>query len=77
MTDAHFANMISAIRGTGKLNQPVAQGNVAVTMLQLSNVAYFTGHKLTLDPATAHIQGDKGAQAMWGRTYEKGWEPKV
>jgi predicted dehydrogenase len=77
MTDAHFANMISAIRGTGKLNQPVAQGNVAVTMLQLSNVAYFTGHKLTLDPATAHIQGDKEAQGMWGRTYEKGWEPKV
>jgi predicted dehydrogenase len=77
MTDAHFANMISAIRGTGKLNQPVAQGNVAVTMLQLSNVAYFTGRKLNLDPATAHIQGDKEAQAMWGRTYEKGWEPKV
>jgi predicted dehydrogenase len=77
MTDAHFANMISAIRGTGKLNQPVAQGNVAVTMLQMSNIAYFTGRKLTLDPATAHIVNDKEAEAMTRRTYEKGWEPKV
>jgi hypothetical protein len=77
MTDAHFANMISAIRGTGKLNQPVAQGNVAVTMLQMSNIAYFTGRKLTLDPATAHILNDKEAEAMTRRTYEKGWEPKV
>jgi predicted dehydrogenase len=77
MTDAHFANMISAIRGQGKLNQPVAQGNVAVTMLQMSNIAYFTGRKLTLDPATAHIVNDKEAEAMTRRTYEKGWEPKV
>jgi predicted dehydrogenase len=77
MTDAHFANMISAIRGQGKLNQPVAQGNVAVTMLQLSNIAYFTGRKLNLDPATGHIVGDKEAETMTRRAYEKGWEPKV
>ncbi len=42
MTDAHFANLIAAIRTGAKLNQPVAQGNVAVTLLQLANIAYFT-----------------------------------
>ena len=35
MTDAHFANFIAAIQKGEKLKQPVAQGNVAVTMLQL------------------------------------------
>lgn len=77
MTDAHFANLIAAVRTGDKLNQPVAQGNVAVTMLQLSNIAYFTGRKLNLNPATGAIIGDKEAEAMTRRTYEKGWEPKV
>ena len=38
MTDLHFANFIAAIRKGEKLNAPIAIGNVAVTMLQLSNV---------------------------------------
>ena len=77
MTDAHFLNLIEAIRGNATLNQPVAQGNVAVTMLQFSNIAYFTGRKLTLDPAKAAIVGDKEAESMTHRTYEEGWEPKI
>jgi len=76
MTDAHFANMIAAIRGQGKLNQPIAQGNVAVTMLHLSNIAYFTGRKLNVD-GSGRILGDHEAEAMTRRSYEKGWEPKV
>ncbi|HLI76127.1 MAG TPA: Gfo/Idh/MocA family oxidoreductase [Acidobacteriaceae bacterium] len=77
MTDAHFANMIAAIRTGEPLRQPVAQGNVAVTMLQLSNIAYFTGRSLKTDPQTFAILNDKEAEAMTGRTYEKGWAPKV
>ena len=38
MTDLHFANMIAAIRTGEKLRQPVAQVNVAVTMLQISKI---------------------------------------
>ena len=77
MTDAHFANLIAAIRTGEPLHQPVAQGNVATTMLQLSNIAYFTGRELKTDPETFAIVGDQEAQAMTGRTYEHGWEPKV
>ena len=77
MTDAHFLNLIQSIRGTAKLNQPVAQGNIACTMLQLANVSYFTGRKLTLNPASATIVNDKEAESMTRRAYEKGWEPKV
>ncbi len=77
MTDAHFANLIAAVRTGEKLRQPVAQGNVAVTMLQLSNIAYFTQNELKTDPETFAIQGNPKAEAMTRRTYEKGWAPKV
>ncbi len=77
MTDAHFANLIAAIRTGEALRQPVAQGNVAVTMLQLSNIAYFTGRNLVLDPATGAIQHDPQAEAMTRRSYAPGWEPRV
>ncbi len=77
MTDAHFANFIAAIRTGEKLNQPVAQGNVAVTMLQLSNIAWETNRELKIDPATGHILGDPEAMKGWGRTYEKGWAPHL
>ena len=69
--------MIAAIAARAKLNQPIAQGNVAVTMLQLSNIAYFTGRELNARCGDGHIVGDREAEAMTRRTYEKGWEPKV
>ena len=77
MTDAHFANFIAAIRTGEKLNQPVAQGNVAVTMLQLSNIAWENNRELKLDPSNGHILDDKEAMKGWGREYEKGWAPHL
>ena len=77
MTDAHFANFIAAIQKGEKLKQPVAQGNVAVTMLQLSNIAWETKHELHLDPTDGKVLHDPEAMSYWGRTYEKGWAPKV
>jgi predicted dehydrogenase len=77
MTDMHFANTIDAIRIGAPLHQPITQGNVAVTIMQLANISYFTGRGLHIDPATGSIQNDKEAEAMTRRTYQKGWEPKV
>ena len=77
MTDAHFANFISAVRTGTKLNAPIEAGNVAVTMLQLSNIAWEVRRELQLDPTDGKIQGDPEAMKMWGREYEKGWEPHV
>jgi len=48
MTDAHFANFIAAIRKGEKLNAPIAIGNVSVTILQLSNVAWEVNRELKL-----------------------------
>jgi len=77
MTDAHFANFIAGIRKGEKLNAPIEVGNVAVTMLQLSNIAWEVNRELQLDPADGKIQGDPEAMKMWGREYEKGWAPEV
>jgi predicted dehydrogenase len=77
MTDAHFANFIAAIRKGEKLNAPVALGNVAVTMLQLSNIAWEVGRELNLDQADGKIKNDAQAIAMWDREYEPGWAPHL
>jgi hypothetical protein len=77
MTDAHFANFIAGIRKGEKLNAPVAVGNVSVTMLQLSNVAWETNRELQLNTSNGRIEGDPEAMKMWGREYEKGWTPEV
>jgi hypothetical protein len=78
MTDAHFANFIAAITHGEKLHAPIEVGNVAVTMLQLSNIAWEVGRELKLNPADGgKIVGDPEAMQGWGREYEKGWEPKV
>ena len=77
MTDAHFANFIAGIQMGEKLRQPIAQGNVAVTMLQLSNIAWETKRELHLNPADGKVLHDPEAMTYWNRTYEKGWAPKV
>ncbi len=77
MTDRHFANFIAGIRKGEKLNAPISVGNVAVTMLQLSNIAWEVNRELHLDTKDGRIQGDAEAMKMWGREYEKGWAPHV
>ena len=77
MTDMHFANFIAGIRKGEKLNAPIEVGNVAVTMLQLSNVAWEVNRTLQVDTADGKIRGDAEAMKMWGRDYEKGWAPHL
>jgi predicted dehydrogenase len=77
MTDAHFANFIAGIRDGEKLNAPVSVGNVAVTMLQVSNISWEVNRELHLDTQDGRIQGDPEAMKMWGREYEDGWAPRV
>jgi predicted dehydrogenase len=72
MTDLHFANFIAGIRKGEKLNAPVAVGNVAVTMLELSNIAWEVGRELNLDAKDGRIVNDAGAMKLWGRDYEPG-----
>jgi predicted dehydrogenase len=77
MTDAHFANFIDGIRKGAKLNAPISVGNIAVTMLQLSNIAWEVRRELHLNTNDGRILGDQEAMKMWEREYEQGWAPRV
>jgi predicted dehydrogenase len=77
MTDMHFANLIAGIRTGEALHAPVSIGYVAVTMLQLSNIAWEVGRELHLDSADGKILNDPEAMKGWNREYEKGWAPHV
>jgi predicted dehydrogenase len=77
MTDAHFANFIAAIHGQEELHSPIPVANVSVTMLLLSNIAWFVNRNLRIDTETAHIKDDPEAMKYWARTYEPGWEVTV
>jgi predicted dehydrogenase len=77
MTDVHFKNFIAGIRSGEKLNAPIAVGNVSVTILQLSNIAWEMNRELALDTKDGKILGDPQAMKGWGREYEKGWAPHI
>ena len=77
MTVAHFANFIAGIRKGEKLNAPIEVGNVAVTTLQLSNIAWEMKRELHLDASNGKIQNDPEAMKLWDREYEKGWAPHL
>ena len=77
MTEAHFANFIAAIRKGEKLHAPIEVGNISVTMLHVSNIAWELNREMHLDPSDGRIQKDAEAMAMWSREYEKGWAPRV
>jgi len=77
MTAAHFANFIAGIRNGEKLNAPISVGNISVTILQISNIAWEVNRELQLDTKDGRIQGDPDAMKMWGREYENGWAPRV
>ncbi len=73
----HFQNFVSTIRGEAKLTAPVDIGAKSVLLCHLANIAQRTGSTLHCDPSNGHILNNNEAMKLWGRTYEKGWEPKV
>ncbi|MBS1805866.1 MAG: Gfo/Idh/MocA family oxidoreductase [Acidobacteria bacterium] len=76
-TVAHFANLIAAIRKGDKLHAPISQGNIVVTMLQLSNISWELKRELRLNPKDGRVQNDPKAMAHWSREYEHGWAPHL
>jgi len=77
MTDDHFKNLMNGIRNGEKLHSPIDEGNISVTMLLLSNIAWKVKRTLHLNKENAHILNDEEAMKMWKREYEKGWELSI
>ncbi|MDR1779578.1 MAG: Gfo/Idh/MocA family oxidoreductase [Tannerella sp.] len=73
----HIADFIDAIKNNRKPNADVAELHKSTVLVQLGNIAWRTGQRLTVDPSSGHILNSNEAQALWTRTYEPGWEPTV
>ena len=71
-----IVNFLDCVRSRKTPNADIEQGHRSVLLCHLANIAYRVGHTLRCDPRNGHIVADKAAQALWGRTYEKGWEPE-
>jgi predicted dehydrogenase len=77
MDSQHVADFLDAIKNNRRPNCDVETGYKSVLAMQLGNISWRVGRDLNIDPKNGHIIGDKDAQKLWSRTYEKGWEPKV
>lgn len=74
----HFRNWFDAIRKGTKLNSGLADACISTQLVQYGNIAQEVGHSLEIDPLTGRIlNADREINRLWGRKYEKGWEPKI
>lgn len=75
----HIADFVAAIRNDTplKLNQEILEGHKSTLLCHLGNIAHRTGRTLKCDAGNGHVVGDEDAMKLWGRDYEKGWEPTV
>ena len=76
---AHFQNFVDAIRGQAKLNAEIEEGHLSTLLCHLGNIAWRTTGAVRFDPAKKRLaEGNaSGAEALWGREYRPGWEPKI
>jgi predicted dehydrogenase len=77
MDIAHFTNFINAIDKGESLISPYPDVQKSVLLCHLGNISYRTGRALDIDQNSGHILRDKQAMKLWGREYQKGWEPKL
>ena len=72
----HMNNFTDVIREGVEQNSPILEGHKSVVLCHLGNIAQKVGRSLKTDPTNGHILKNRKAMKMWGREYEKGWNPK-
>jgi hypothetical protein len=77
MDTMHIMDFVDAIKNNRRPHADVSELHKSTTLVQLGNIAWRTGQRLTIDPSSGHILNSPEAQALWSRTYEPGWEPVV
>ncbi len=73
----HVVNFLDNIRYNRKPFADALNGFKSTLWMQLGNISQRVGHTLNIDPANGHILNDNEAMKLWGRQYEKGWEPTL
>ncbi len=73
----HIRNFFNNIQNGEALKSDIDSGHKSTLLVQLGNIAQRVGSSLEIDPSNGHIKGNKNAQKLWSREYEKGWEMKL
>ena len=74
----HFRNWFDAIRKGARLNSSLVDACISTQLVQYGNIAQRVGHSIETDPVSGYIlDKDPAIGELWGRKYEKGWEPRV
>ncbi|TLV00678.1 Gfo/Idh/MocA family protein [Dyadobacter luticola] len=73
----HIQNFFDAIKKGTPLASEIVGGHQSTLLAQLGNIAVRSGGVLNVDPTNGHIKGNKEAEKLWKREYQKGWEPTV
>jgi len=75
----HIVDFLQAIRDDQpeRLNAEIAEGHKSALLCHLGNIAHRTGRTINCTASDGHIIGDEEAIALWDRSYEPGWEPRV
>lgn len=74
----HFQNFIAAIREGTALTSEIEEGQKSVMLCHLGNMAWRSQSTVLFDPEKKQlVSGQDAAQALWGREYRDGWQPKL
>jgi predicted dehydrogenase len=78
MDGLHIMNFIDTIRGKAVLqHQPIAEGAKSTLLGHLANISSRVNAPLEISSLNGRILNNQAAMDLWGREYEKGWEPKI
>jgi predicted dehydrogenase len=72
----NWANFIDAVRSRkpSDQNAPIEEGAISTALIHLANISYRLGRSLHFDEKSYSCVGDSEANAMFRRTYRKGFE---
>ena len=73
----HLKNFMECVKTAARPAAQIEEGHKSTLLCHLGNIAWRTRSVLECDPKNGHIKGNREAQALWGREYRKGWEPRV
>ncbi|MDD6210948.1 MAG: Gfo/Idh/MocA family oxidoreductase [Bacteroidales bacterium] len=77
LDEMHVCNFLDSLRGDAVITASPDDLFKSTLIVQLGNIAWRTGDTLNIDSRTGHILNNAKAEALWSRSYEPGWEPRV
>jgi predicted dehydrogenase len=73
----HIADFYKSIKEGKTPVSDYKDSRKSVLLCHLGNISQRVGRSLNCNPENGNVIGDNEAMALWKRSYEPGWEPKV